>query len=54
MMNLLNAYLKYIIWVVLIAFFSYIFQVIYASGSSNLLLTLFLALSLGFAMNAAK
>lgn len=47
-------YLRYIVWVMVIAAFSYIFEIIYSSGAKNLLLTIFIAASLGLVMYATK
>lgn len=52
MMRVLRIYLKYIIWVIIIAAFSYMFEAIYASGSSSLFLTAFIVLSLGLVVYA--
>lgn len=54
MMKIFQHYLRYVLWIMIIAFFSFIFQIIYSSDGRNLLLTIFIAVSLGAAMYATR
>ena len=54
MIAIFRYYLRYIMWIVVIAFFAYTFEFIYASGAWNYLMTFFIVLSLGFVLYVTR
>lgn len=53
-MQIVRAYLKYVMGIMIIGAFSYIFEFIYSSDNSGLLLTVFIASSLGIVLHVTK
>lgn len=47
-------YARYVLWVIIIAAFSYAFEIIYSSNAKDFLLTAFIAASLAAVMYATK
>ncbi len=54
MIAIFRYYVRYIMWVIVIAFFAYLFEFIYASGAWNYILTFFIVASLGFVVYATR
>ncbi len=54
MIAIFRYYMRYIMWIAVIAFFAYIFEIIYASGAWNYLMTFFVVTSLGFVLYVTR